>query len=549
MISLTGSPIKLSLLGNTINRGRCLTLTLYIASRDATYGPPIHLRDDMSENPEPPKINKGSLQELIGGLSDGIILVEQGGRVAWANAAALAMHRVSSIEELGGDAAGYRRTFTLRYRNNHLLEAGQYPIERLLAGETIDDVTVEISPAADLDLVWVHTVRTMFITDAGDKPDALALIIKDETSRFEAEERFERSFNANPAPGLICRLDDQRFIRVNEGFLEMTGFTKDDVIGRTVEAIGLFSNCETADDALSKLNDGRMIRHREALVPLPGGGDRLVIVAGEPISVVEEPCMLFTFADLDARRKAQNALRQSEERFSKSFRLSPAPAAISRLDDFVFTEANDAFLQISGYQLTEVVGRTAGELHLWQDIAARRALEQKLRDNIFVREEPMRLKQRDGDLADCLVSAERVEINDEQCVVWALQDVTERRRSEAQLVEAIESVMADTSWFSRSIVERLATLKQGSAAPTTELLELSERERQILGLICNGQSDAEMGETLHLSKNTIRNHVASLYAKIGVNRRAAAVIWARERGFTAPDQKHRVQPGRKPRKK
>ena len=67
--------------------------------------------------------------------------------------------------------------------------------------------------------------------------------------------------------------------------------------------------------------------------------------------------------------------------------------------------------------------------------------------------------------------------------------------------------------------------------------------------IFDGQSDAEMGETLHLSKNTIRNHVASLYAKIGVNRRAAAVIWARERGFTAPDRKYRTQPERKPRKK
>jgi ATP/maltotriose-dependent transcriptional regulator MalT len=63
-------------------------------------------------------------------------------------------------------------------------------------------------------------------------------------------------------------------------------------------------------------------------------------------------------------------------------------------------------------------------------------------------------------------------------------------------------------------------------------MELSDREREILGLICNGQSDADMGETLHLSKNTIRNHIASLYGKIGVNRRAAAVIWARERGFT-----------------
>jgi PAS domain S-box-containing protein len=501
----------------------------------------------MNGSPQPPKINRGSLQELIGGLSDGIILVERDGRIVWANIAAIEMHRVDGIDDLGGDAIGYRRNFTLRYRNNHPLEEGQYPIERLLSGETIDDVTVEISPSGDLDLVWVHTIRGMVIADVGDKQDVLALILRDETPRFEAEERFERSFNANPAPGLICRLEDHRFIRVNQGFLEMTGFAKEDVVGKTVEALGLFSNCETGEDALLKLGEGRVIRHREALVPLPEGGDRLVIVAGEPISVVEEPCMLFTFADLDARRKAQNALRQSEERFSKSFRLSPAPAAISRLDDFVFTEANDAFLQISGYSLTEVVSRTAGELHLWEDIAARRALEQKLRDNTFVRNEPLRMKQKDGGMADCLVSAERVEINDEQCVIWALQDVTERRRSEAQLVEAIESVMADTSWFSRSIVDRLATLKHGStAAQTAQLMELSDREREILGLICNGQSDAQMAETLHLSKNTIRNHIASLYGKIGVNRRAAAVIWARERGFTgSPDAKPPARPGKK----
>lgn len=470
----------------------------------------------MSEAANRPRINRVSLQELIGGLSDGIMLVEQDGRIAWANTAAIEMHRVDGIDDLGGDAAGYRRNFTLRYRNNHPLEEGQYPIERLLSGETVDDVTVEVSPSGDLDLVWVHTIRSMVIADSGDKSDVLALIMRDETPRFEAEERFERSFNANPAPGLICRLEDHRFIRVNQGFLEMTGSAKEDVVGKTVQSIGLFSNCETGEDALHKLSEGRVIRHREALVPLPDGGDRLVIVAGEPIAVVEEPCMLFTFADLDARRKAQNALRQSEERFSKSFRLSPAPAAISRLDDFVFTEANDAFLQISGYGLTEVVSRTAGELHLWEDISARRALEQKLRDNTFIRNEPLRMKQKDGGMADCLVSAERVEINDEQCVIWALQDVTERRRSEAQLVEAIESVMADTSWFSRSIVDRLATLKQGSAVPpTAQLMELSDREREILGLICNGQSDAEMGDSLHLSKNTIRNHIASLYGKIG----------------------------------
>ena len=488
----------------------------------------------MSDGLQAPNVNRNVLRELVAGLSDGIILIDPEGAISWANGAALQMHRVLAVEELGGDAAGYRQAFTLRYRNNHLLEEGQYPIERLVKGETVDEVTVEISPAADLDLVWVHTVRSLIIADAGARADVLALVIRDETPLFEAEERFERAFNANPAPGLIRRLDDLRFIRVNQGFVEMTTYAKEDVIGKTIDEMGLFANCDTGEDALAKLMEGRLIRQREALIPLPGGGDRLVIIAGEPIAVGEEPCLLFTFADLDARRKAQNALRQSEERFSKSFRLSPAPAAISRLDDFVFTEVNDAFAHLSGYSLEEIIGKTTSELRLWDDVAARRAMEKKIVDNTPLRDEVLRMKQKDGSMADCLVSAERVEINDQQCVIWSLQDVTERRRSEAELIEAIESVMTDTSWFSRSIVDRLATLRQVSngKGPSAQLLDLSEREREVLALICRGQSDAEMSETLHLSRNTIRNHVASLYAKIGVNRRSAVVIWARERGFT-----------------
>lgn len=494
----------------------------------------------MTDVDQPPKINRSVLQQVIAGLSDGLILVETDGRIAWANQSALDMHRIEATEDLGGDVAGYRRLFTLRYRNKHRLDEGQYPLERLLAGETVDDVTVEVSPVDNEDAIWIHTVRSLVIEDAGARPDVLVLVFRDETPRYEAEKRFESAFNANPAPGLICRLDDQRFIRVNQGFMEMTGLAREDVIGRTVEEIGLFSNCETGEDATERLAEGRLIRQREALIPIPGG-DRLVIVAGEPIPVGEEACMLFTFADLDGRRRAQNALRQSEERFSKSFRLSPAPTAISRLHDFVFTEVNEAFLQLCGRQAEEVIGKTAAELGLWEDAKLRRTLEQKLKDNTPVRDEALTMRVKEGGMAECLVAAERVEIADQQCVVWALQDVTERRRTEDELIQAIESVMADTSWFSRTVVDRLATLRQSSRGKPSmaQLQDLSERETEILSLICQGLSDAEMGDVLHLSKHTIRNHVASLYAKIGVNRRAAAVIWARERGFLGEQPKRR----------
>ena len=49
---------------------------------------------------------------------------------------------------------------------------------------------------------------------------------------------------------------------------------------------------------------------------------KLVIMAGQPIDMGDEACMLFTFADLDAREKAETALRESEERFTKAFQLS-----------------------------------------------------------------------------------------------------------------------------------------------------------------------------------------------------------------------------------
>jgi DNA-binding CsgD family transcriptional regulator len=71
-------------------------------------------------------------------------------------------------------------------------------------------------------------------------------------------------------------------------------------------------------------------------------------------------------------------------------------------------------------------------------------------------------------------------------------------------------------------MDKLATLRNPRGTP---------REREVLGLICGGLDDKAIGQRLSLSGNTVRYHVASIYAKIGLNRRAAAVIWARERGL------------------
>ena len=67
-------------------------------------------------------------------------------------------------------------------------------------------------------------------------------------------------------------------------------------------------------------------------------------------------------------------------------------------------------------------------------------------------------------------------------------------------------------------------------APERPRVELSAREREVLGLVGEGLDDPAIAERLGVSRNTVRNHVSRLYAKIGVNRRSTAVIWAREHG-------------------
>lgn len=121
--------------------------------------------------------------------------------------------------------------------------------------------------------------------------------------------------------------------------------------------------------------------------------------------------------------------------------------------------------------------------------------------------------------------------------------IQEKDQSEtSDVLASLEAVMSDTSWFTRTIVEKFQMLRSGrrSAAPSSDLDLLSEREREVLGLICEGRSDAEMSTVLDLSQNTVRNHIASLYRKIGVNRRSAAIIWARERGISG----HQTMPAR-----
>ena len=469
------------------------------------------------------------LQQIIAALTEGLIMADPDGTLAWADETALALHGVSRFADLGGTASSYAQRFQLSYRDGQRLRVAEYPLQRLMAGEPIDRALLEVVSRED-GKRWVHEVRTMRLTGPDGHTDSLVVILNDETERFNAEERFERAFAANPAPAVIARLSDMRYVKVNHGFLELTGYQQSAVIGRSMHELDVLRGAEKREIAVRRLHAGQTIPQMEGCLLLPDGGEKTVLLGGQPLEIGDAACMLFTFADLHPRQQAQDALRQSEERFAKAFHMAPCPMAILAVDGLRVLNVNDAFTAATGWRREELIGRAESEIAIWSD-----DLQRRIRQTGQVRGADIQLGSKSGRTHDYLLSADTVEIGRERCLLTVMLDITERKQTETELLEAVQSAMQDSSWLGQKIVEKLATITRGKGSPAgPEVADLPGRAREVLALVAQGLSDTEIAERLGIARNTLRNHIAVIYRRVGVHKRSALVVWARERGLGAP---------------
>jgi PAS domain S-box-containing protein len=497
----------------------------------------------MSQDVLTTETNRRQLQQIIAGLSDGVILLELDQTILWANAAALAMHGVNEISELGTNAKEYAKRFALRYRNNHPVPTDNYPISRIARGELFSDVLVEVTPTDNEERMWVHSLRGMQLTDSAGAPESLVLIMSDVTEWASAEQRFEKTFNANPAPAVICRLSDLRYIKVNTGFMEMTGYTRDQVIGVSTYELDILHGAEKKDLAIQRLGEHATIPQMQAELKVADGTSKQVIVAGQPLELNDEDCMLFSFVDMEPRHKVEVALRQSEERFAKAFRLMPVPTLVCSAENQLVIDANEAFLETLAYPSEEVLGKTVAEINFIDDKGARERLFAALEKSSRLDRVDVRVRKKGTELIDCAVSADTVNIQDSPCYLLVFMDITERKRTELELVAAIEEVMKDASWFSRTLIEKLANAKNVNSPKllSVSFTDLTARERDVLGLICEGLADKEIAARLKLAPNTVRNHVSTVYSKLDVHSRSEAIVWARERGLFSSEWRPKGQ--------
>jgi PAS domain S-box-containing protein len=146
----------------------------------------------------------------------------------------------------------------------------------------------------------------------------------------------------------------------------------------------------------------------------------------------EQEYFVAVFENITQRRRAEEALQESQQLFYRIFRASPTAIVLSRLPDGRFVEANDSFLRLTGYTLDEVIGLTSTEAGITADPGAREARLAALKQDGQLPSFEVAVTRKSGEIRNGLVTVGIVSMKGEQFALSTFIDITERKNAEAE---------------------------------------------------------------------------------------------------------------------
>ncbi len=465
-----------------------------------------------------------------------------------------------SFNKAGEDLTGYSLE-DLRGKNDYdffPLDQAEFFIakdrEVLAAGRLVEILEEEIDTRLKGRRI-LHT-KKIPILDVNGRPRFLLGVSEDITDRKKteeslrkSEERFRKSFKNNPAFLSIVHMKNKEILEVNDTWIEMVGYSREEAIGRTIMNVGIYDE-ETWTSIIEEAKLNGSVRNVEATIRNRKGEERVVLVSREVIEITDEPCLLSMGLDITERKEAENELRkfktisdksnygnaisdlqgninylneawarmhgftiseclgrnlsmfhteeqmseikrsietlmkdgefelwelwhkrkdgavfptlmnatvisddsgkplflsstaidisdrkrmedgirESEERFRTSFRLSPDAITIDRLSDGIYVEINDGFTKLSGFTRDEVIGKTTIEIDIWVNPVDRRRLTDAVARHGQLNNMEAQFRMKDGSVKTCLISACLLTIDEGPHILTITRDIDEVKR-------------------------------------------------------------------------------------------------------------------------
>jgi PAS domain S-box-containing protein/putative nucleotidyltransferase with HDIG domain len=259
---------------------------------------------------------------------------------------------------------------------------------------------------------------------------------KAEEALHESEERFA-SLSKSTFEGIVFN-DKGIVIDCNEQFIAMFGYERTEIIGAKVSK---FIAPESREEVTANIQSGSEESY-EHLSLRKDGSKFPVEIRAKSLPYKGLMVRVTTIRDITERKQAEEAIRKSEEKFSKAFRGSPEAITIASMEDGRYIEVNDIFLKTTGFKSDEVIGRTSTELNVWVNASDRRRFVEELSKKGYLKNFEVQYRMRNGEIRDFIVSSDIIELEGKPCSLNFILDVTERKQAEEQIQKQLERLNA-----------------------------------------------------------------------------------------------------------
>jgi diguanylate cyclase (GGDEF)-like protein/PAS domain S-box-containing protein len=253
------------------------------------------------------------------------------------------------------------------------------------------------------------------------------------------EERFRLLYEN--APIGIAHFDHEgNWTSVNRKFAQIIGCTPEEAVRLSFSDITFPEDRELILESIHRLRKGELqaLGHEQRIVR----ADRAIVWARVNATFVYDDSGMphygiAAFEDVTETRRRRRA-EESHKRFEKAFFASPQAMVISTIEHGRILDVSNSFLALMGYSRDDIVGRTSIELGMWADETGRPKTLALLHEEIAVRNLETTVRTKSGEMRDVLLSTEFIELDEESYILTILQDVTEQKKAERQLKEALD---------------------------------------------------------------------------------------------------------------
>jgi len=256
-----------------------------------------------------------------------------------------------------------------------------------------------------------------------------------ETALRESQERFRTAFQTSPDPIGITRLSDGVFIEANNGFCELTGFTREEVIGKSSLQIKIWHDPGDRDRLIARLKERGHATNLEAQFRHKDGQVQTGLMSARIITLGGEPHILSIVRNVEDWKKAEQALRESEEKYRRLFEESRDAVYITTREGSL-VDANQAFLDLFGFGREEA--RNMEILQIYTDAADRKRFQEEIERKGSLKDYGVSFRKKDGTKIEGLLTSTVQRDKDGKVLAYQglLRDVTDQNRLQRQLLQA-----------------------------------------------------------------------------------------------------------------